>query len=295
MRPAVVVRSGARHMRRAIGREALLARRKPGVVGEVGTVGLVTAGETQGPGAAWRLGKRRDIEGRQGARRQRLVGQQVAGPHFLDGDESLPGRMSHGHELAARAEPHVAVLVGIGRVEERDIGPERRQQDDGIAAAIGKRIVDDVPVRPRAQKVGADEAAQRHEGHALLGRLERSVNRGAGGVADREPAAFDRCGEAGGVAELAEAHRRSLDGGDAARAHQEVRRDAGLRHRERGGGCARCGAPARVPPPSARTNSPAAAPASRRPRPGPPAGRGRGSRSCAARHPPLRTRLRRGP
>jgi hypothetical protein len=93
-----------------------------------------------------------------------------------------------------RADPDIAVAVGERCVEQRDVGLERRQQHDRVVVA--ERIVDHLPVRPVRQHVRADQAAQRHERNALLGRLERRVQGGAGGVLDSDRARGDRRREA---------------------------------------------------------------------------------------------------
>ena len=86
-------------------------------------------------------------------------------------------------ELALAPDPDIAVPVGHRRVEQRDIGLDRRQQHDRVVVA--ERIVDHLPVRPVLEHVGADQSAQRHERHALLGGLEAGVQRRAGRILHR--------------------------------------------------------------------------------------------------------------
>ncbi len=138
--------------------------------------------------------------------------------------------MRDGRQLAAAADPDVAVTIGQRRVEQPDVGLERRQQHDRIRVSC-QRIVDDAPIVAVAQHVGADQAAQRHEGQALLGRLQRGVDRRAGRILDRDGAGLDRGGEARRWAVLPHGDRGGLDRGDAAGADQDVGLQAALRHR----------------------------------------------------------------
>ena len=164
------------------------SRASRAVLGEVVAVGLVAGRRGPKGQAPWRrFRQRRDVKRGQGACRQasrRPEGRRAALPRRVT-SVSLR-RVGHGHQLAARAEPDVAVLVGPRRVEQRDSGSERRQQDDGIAsrrppagcrspASRASRLSRSEPMRPRSG----------HEGHALFRRLQRRVDRGAGGFADR--------------------------------------------------------------------------------------------------------------
>ena len=80
---------------------------------------------------------------------------------MLDRYERGRGRMRHDHELAAHADPDIALHVGALGVEQGDVGADRRHHDDRVVRR--ERIVDDFPVRPHAQEVGADNAADRQE------------------------------------------------------------------------------------------------------------------------------------
>ena len=115
--------------------------------------------------------------------------------------------MGHAHQLAAHADPDVAVAIGERGVEQRDVGPDRRHEQDRIVR--GEGIVDDPPVRPVAHQVRAEHAAQRHERHALLGRLQPGMDRGAGGVPDLDRTGRDRRDEPGcGARPRRESRRR---------------------------------------------------------------------------------------
>ena len=76
--------------------------------------------------------------------------------------------------------------------------------------AVGERIVDDPPVGTNGENVGAENPAQRHERHALLGGLKGGVQRRAGGLAHLDAAVEHRIGETRRRAELAKAHRRGF-------------------------------------------------------------------------------------
>ena len=93
-------------------------------------------------------------------------------------------------------------------------------------------IVDDLPVRPMREHVGADEPAQRHEGDAFFRRLERGMDRRAGRVLDGDAACRRRRREARRRSEFAEAHRRRLDRRDAAGADQQIGLQARGRQRD---------------------------------------------------------------
>ena len=129
--------------------------------------------------------------------------------------------MRHGGELAVAADPDIARAIGERGVEQRDIGPDRRQEHDRIVLAEG--VVQNFPVRALRDEVGADQPAQRHERNALFRRLERGMQRGAGRVLDAERARGHGGGEARRRAEFAEAHRRGLDRLDAAGADEQLR------------------------------------------------------------------------
>src|SRR6185437_15215681 len=135
--------------------EPIRRRGERGVFGEMRLVALVLAGERQRPGAPRRHGDGLDIEGGEDAGRACLAGEEIAVMDALDGDDGLRRGMSHCRELAPAADPDIAGAVGHRRVEERDVGPDRRQQDDGIAA-VGEGIVDDAPIRADLDQIGTD-------------------------------------------------------------------------------------------------------------------------------------------
>ena len=84
-----------------------------------------------------------------------------------------------GRQLAPPADPHVAGLVRPARVEQRDVGRDRRHEQDRPRR---KRFC--APSSPCGPSRGRSRATprERHERHALLGRLQRGVDRRAGGV-----------------------------------------------------------------------------------------------------------------
>ena len=129
--------------------------------------------------------------------------------------------MRHDDKFALGADENIAEAVGERRVKQHDIGFERRQQHDRINI-VGRTDCRDLPVRPLRQHVGTDQAAQRHERHALLGRLELRVKRRTGGVQHADGAGEDRRRKARRRAEFAETDRGGLERGDAARADQDV-------------------------------------------------------------------------
>ena len=142
----------------------------------------------------------------------------------------LCGGVRHGGELAVAADPDIALAIGERGVEQRDIGPDRREQHDRIVIVEG--IADDLPVLPMREHVGAEQPAQRHERNTLLRRLERGVQRRAGRVLHPDRARRDGCREARRRAEFAEAHRGGLDRRHAARADEQVGLQARGRQRD---------------------------------------------------------------
>ena len=186
--------------------------------------------QRQRPGAARLDRDRLDIEAGQSAGGEQRIAQQIAVVNFLHGDDGLLRRMRHGDKFALGADENIAGAVGHRRVKQDDVGRERRQQHDRIV--IAERIVDDFPVRPMRQHVGADQPAQRHERHALLGGLELRVQRRAGGVEHADRAGEDRGGEARRRAEFAEADGGGLQRLDAAGADQQIRLQGRGRQRD---------------------------------------------------------------
>src|SRR5579883_1843076 len=184
-----------------IAAEALLRRGETGIFGAMRLVARIFPGERQGPGAARGGGNSLDIERGEDARRARLGREKVAVMDALDRDHGFRRGMRHGRELAPPSDPDIAVAIGHRRVEEGDVGADRRQQDDRIAG--GERVVDDAPIGPPRHEVGTDEAAQRHEGNAFFRRLQRRMDGGAGRVLDADFARGDRGGKARRRPELA--------------------------------------------------------------------------------------------
>jgi hypothetical protein len=74
---------------------------------------------------------------------------------------------------SSRADEDVAGAIGKRGVEQHNVRLQRRQQHDRVV--IAERIIEDFPVGPVSQHIRADEAAQGHEWHALLGGLKLRV------------------------------------------------------------------------------------------------------------------------
>ena len=177
-------------------------------------------GQAERPAAVRRHRDPVHIEARQSAGREHGIVEQIAVDELLHGDHGLCPRMGHGGELALAADPDIAGAVGHGRVHQHHVGLDRRQQHDRIVRA--ERIVDHPPVRPVNENVGADDAAQRHERHALLRRLERCMQSRAGRVLHADGRRRDRGDKPRRRSELAEAHGGCLEHADAAGADQEI-------------------------------------------------------------------------
>ena len=130
----------------------------------------------------------------------------------------------------------------------------------------GERIVDHAPVGPVAHQVGAENAAQRQERHALLGRLQPGMEHRAGGVPELDPAGLDRGRRSAAPAPCSPSVTAAVSTlRNAARADQQVGLKAELRHADQMQ-LARPPPDQRRAPPRARSrNSPAPAPGWRRP------------------------------
>ena len=185
------------------------------------------AGKPERRGPARRSRDPRDVHGRNHARRAVALVEQVAIDDFLDGDECLARRLRHAQQIAAAADEDVALAVGARGVEERDVGMDRRHDEDPVAG--GERVVDHLPVGAVGEEVGPDHPAQRHERHALDAGEQTRVNRGTGRVEHAQAAVAHRLREPRRGAVLAERDRRGLDRRDAARADQNVGLDAARR------------------------------------------------------------------
>ena len=98
-------------------------------------------------------------------------------------------------ELSPAADPHVAIAISPGGVEQSDVRPDRGQQDDRIVASANGLSIDP-PVVAMRPDVPADDAPQGHEGDPLLGRLQSGVDRRARRVPHRDRAAPDGLGTA---------------------------------------------------------------------------------------------------
>src|SRR5262249_36479608 len=126
-----------------IGGKSFRTRREPGIFGEMRVVALVTARQRQRPRPARNNRDLLDIEARKRSGRERRILQQVLLVEPLDRDHGRACRMRHGHELAGRPDPDIAVRIRHGSMEQRDVGFDRRQQHDRVV--VGERVVDDAP------------------------------------------------------------------------------------------------------------------------------------------------------
>ena len=197
------------HVLLEIGRKPASRPRGAGVGGDVRGVGLVFVEQRDRPGAAFGDGDRFDVGGADDAGGEAFVLEQVAGHHALDRDQDALGGVREGGEFAPPADPDIAGFVGHDGMEGGDVGREGGEQDDLVRLGA-ERVLDDLPVRPMREEVAAQDAAQRHEGNALLRRLQHGVDGGAGRVEHAQAAAGDGGGEAGGKPGLAEADGAGL-------------------------------------------------------------------------------------
>ena len=225
-----VTRPASRRRAVEIARETLRRRGEPGVFGKMRAVRRIMVEQRQRPGAARRERDRVDIEARHGSGRERGIVHQIAVVKLLHRRDGARRRMRHGRELAVAPDEHVAGAVRHAGMEQRDVRLDGGQQHDRIV--IAERIVDHAPVRPVREDVGADQPAQRHERHALLGRLHRGVERRAGRILHPDGPAEDRGSEARRQAELAEADGRGFQRLDTAGADQQFGLQARGRQRD---------------------------------------------------------------
>ena len=183
-------------------------------------IGRIGTAQPDRPGALLRFGDGGDIEAGNGARRRRLVGQQVALDDLLGGDQAFLRGMRHQHQLAPHADPDIALAVGLADMEQRHIRLDRRHQQDGVVLA--ERIVRHLPVIAVRDQVAAQHAAQRHVGDALLRRLQPSMDGGTGAIPKLDQTGLGGGDEARGDAKLAHGHGRGLQRADATGADQHV-------------------------------------------------------------------------
>ena len=134
-----------------------------------------------------------------GARRS--SSSRLPGDDALDGDEGAAAGVGEGGEFSAAADPDVAGGVGHDGVEGGDVGVERGNEEDLVGFG-GEGVLDDAPIRAVRDEVAAEDAAEGHEGHSLLGSLQPGVDGGAGGVGDAEGAGGQGGGEARGPVRL---------------------------------------------------------------------------------------------
>ncbi len=80
-------------------------------------------------------------------------------------------------------------------MEQRDFRGYGRHQQNRIAALRGIGIVHELPVRALRHEIGADDAAQRHEGDPLLRRLQPGMDGRTGGVTHDDSARAQGCVE----------------------------------------------------------------------------------------------------
>src|SRR6185437_16181337 len=109
--------------------EAGFARGGAQIVHDVRGVLGVEVAEFERSGTARRHRDSLDIESRNGRRGHHLVGEQVAVMEPLNGGDAALRGMGESEEIAPAADPDIAVAVGQGRMEQRHVGPDRRQDD----------------------------------------------------------------------------------------------------------------------------------------------------------------------
>ena len=148
---------------------------------------------------------------------------------LLGGDEGRLGGMGHGREFPSAADPDVAVPVRQRAVENRDIGPDRRQQDDR-PVAVAQGIVDHMPIIPPRHQVRADQTAEGHERHPLLGRLEGRMDGRASRIPHADVANLDGTDETWRRPDFAQTDGGGLDALDATGTDQNV--DTHTPHRD---------------------------------------------------------------
>ena len=161
------------------GGEAGIGPRHAGVVRDIGGIGAVFVEQRHRMRAA--LGDRRssvDIGRVDGAGGQPLVLQEIARDHALHRHQRRASRHARWWRIRAggrarHCPPHRPSRRG--RRRSRATAPAAGRSGPRRCSAIG--VGDHLPVRPVRQDVAADHPAQRHEGHALLGRLQHGVDR----------------------------------------------------------------------------------------------------------------------
>src|ERR1051325_1304319 len=152
-----------------------------------------------------------------------------SGRNFRRSEPSTPRRGMKGTPFsvawsAVWTAGQVASRTTISPFSAASVKRGARPASPSVTALVSISATQPAPMR---------RSAQGHEGHAFLGRLERGVDRRAGGVAHHDLAFLGRLGEARREARLAERHRAGLDLGDAARADEEIRAQPELRHAEK--------------------------------------------------------------
>ena len=90
--------------------------------------------------------------------------------------------MGDGGAFTPPPDPDIAFLIRHQRMEEHEIRVECGQQHNRVFALRREGVGYHFPIRPIGQDIAADQAAQRHEGHAFFGGLQHGVNSGAGGI-----------------------------------------------------------------------------------------------------------------
>src|SRR3989475_1791738 len=201
--------------------EASPPRRGPGLVRGVRVGDAVPPRAAERPGAALRWAHRRYVHRVQYSRGEKFIFKHVAGALLFIGHVSCFCGVRDGGELPAAPDPDVAGFIGPARVEQSDVRRDGRHVKNRVCA-LGKRVLQHFPVRSFRQQVRTENASQGHERHALLGCLQRGVNRRAGCIADLDLALLRRFGETRREPRLAERHGARLDLGDAACADQEI-------------------------------------------------------------------------
>ena len=138
--------------------------------------------------------------------------------------------MRHEHRLPAYANPHIAVSVGPGRMNQAHVGTDGREMHNRVV--IAKRVAGNKPIVPARQDVAAYKPPQRHKGNAFFTCLQSRVNGRACAVPHNDFSFFYGVGKARRKSLLAERNARAFHFSHATRANQQLSLKAKLRNGE---------------------------------------------------------------
>ena len=174
-------------------------------------VGRIVVGQAERPGAALGAPRSPDVEARQRSGGRTGSSSRSPSCNLLDRHQrASPAACAIVASSRRRPIQTLPARSAIGAWNSATSGRIAGQQHDRIVV-WPNGLSTTRQSRPVCEQVGADQAAQRHEGHALLGRLQAGVDRRAGGVLHADRAGLHRRGEARRRPELAQADRRGLD------------------------------------------------------------------------------------